>query len=86
MVPCKARAIGLGGAAVGSIVWGVTTQPIKKQRERWGLGLGWPPIVRFKQQSTQSVREDHIAEAGGEDSVGGYTVQSFGVANGTMKK
>ena len=33
-----------------------------------------------------SVRGDHIAEAGGEDSAGGYTVQSFGAANGTMKK
>jgi hypothetical protein len=33
-----------------------------------------------------SVRGDDIAEAGGEDSVGGYTVQSFGAANGTMKK
>jgi len=30
MVPCKARAVGLGGAAVGSLVLGAKTQPIKK--------------------------------------------------------
>ena len=33
-----------------------------------------------------SVRGDHIAEVGGEDNAGGYTVQLFGAANGTMKK
>ena len=30
MGPCKARAFGLGGAAVGSLVLGAETQPIKK--------------------------------------------------------
>jgi len=30
MVPCKARTIGLGGAAVGSPVWGAKMQPIEK--------------------------------------------------------
>ena len=54
---CKARAIGLGGAAVGSLVWGVATQPIENQRGGRGLGLRWPPIDRFKQQSTKSRRQ-----------------------------
>ena len=30
MVPCKAHAVWLGGAAVGSLVLGAETQPIKK--------------------------------------------------------
>ena len=33
-----------------------------------------------------SVRGDDIAEVGLEESEGEYTVQSFGAANGTMKK
>ena len=44
MVPCKARAIVLGGAAVGSLVLGAETQPIKKQRGGRGLGLRWLPF------------------------------------------
>jgi hypothetical protein len=35
----KARAIGLGSAAVGSLVWGANASPIKKQRGRRGLVL-----------------------------------------------
>jgi len=42
MVPCKARAIGFGGAAVGSLVLGAEMQPIKKQRGGWVLSLRWP--------------------------------------------
>ncbi len=30
MGPCKAHTIGLGGTAVGILVWGVATKPIKR--------------------------------------------------------
>ena len=42
MVPCKARTIVFGGAAVGSLVLGAEMQPIKKQRGGWVLSLRWP--------------------------------------------
>jgi len=74
MDPCKARAVGLGGATVGSLVWGVETQPIKKQRERWGLGLRWPPFDYGKQQSTKSWRQRKVGcyiRAGGGGERGG---------------
>jgi hypothetical protein len=57
MGSCKARAIGLGGAAVGSPVWSANTSPIKLLRGRQGLGLRWPPINQDTQQSTQSWRK-----------------------------
>ncbi len=44
MGPCKARAFGLGGAAVGSLVLGAEMQPIKKERGGRGLGLRWLPF------------------------------------------
>ncbi len=44
MGPCKARAIRLGGAAVGSLVLGAEMQPTEKQRGGRGLSLGWPPF------------------------------------------
>jgi hypothetical protein len=40
----KAHAIGLGSAAVGSLVWGANASPIKKQRGRRGLVLRWLPL------------------------------------------
>jgi len=44
MVPCKAHAIGFGGAAVGSLVLGAEMQPIEKQRGGRVLSLRWPPF------------------------------------------
>jgi len=44
MVPCKARAIGFGGATVGSLVFGAEMQPIKKQRGGRVLSLRWLPF------------------------------------------
>ncbi len=57
MVPHKACAISLGGAAVGSPVWGANASPIKILRGRRGLGLMWPPINQDTQQSTQGWRK-----------------------------
>ena len=36
----KACAIGLGGAAVGSLVWGANASPIKNKEEGGVLALG----------------------------------------------
>jgi len=44
MVPCKARTIVFGGAAVGSLVLGADMQPIEKQRGGQVLSLRWPPF------------------------------------------
>jgi len=44
MVPCKAHAIGFGGAAVGFLVLGAEMQPIKKQRGGRVLSLRWSPF------------------------------------------
>jgi hypothetical protein len=49
----KARFIGLGRAAVGSLVWGANASLIKKLRGRRSLGLRWPPIDDDNQQSTR---------------------------------
>ncbi len=57
MGPCKARAIELGGTAVGSPVWGANASPTKILRGRRGLDLMWPPIHQDTQQSTQSQRK-----------------------------
>ncbi len=57
MGPCKACAIGLGGAAVGSPVWGANASPIKILRGRQGLGLMWLSINQDIQQSTQNQRK-----------------------------
>jgi len=90
MVPCKACAIGLGGATVGSPVWGVEMQHIEKQRERGGaLALGGRRLIMANNNQPKvggSGRWDVIEERVGRGSTGGYTVQSFGVANGTTKK
>jgi len=44
MVPCKARAIGFGDTAVGSLVLGAEMQLIEKQRGGRVLSLRWPPF------------------------------------------
>jgi hypothetical protein len=88
MVPCKVRAIGLGGTTGGSPVWGANASPIKILRGRWGLGLRWPLFDDATQQSTYTWRKrlgGLIAEAGGEGGVGGGTVHLFGAVNGTPK-
>jgi len=60
-------------------------------RERGGaLALGgrrsFELLSNNQPKVSGSLRGDDIAEAGGEDSAGGHTVQSFGAANGMMKK
>jgi hypothetical protein len=55
MGPYKARAIGLGGAAVGSPVWGTNTaSPIKNKEEGGALALGGCRSSKKSQQSTAS--------------------------------
>ncbi len=54
MGPIMTPAIGCALAAPLFLVWGIETQPIKKQRGGWGLGLRWPPFYYGKQQSTES--------------------------------
>ena len=55
MGPCKARAFGLGGAAVGSLVFGAETQPIKKQRGGRDLDLRWLPFGLGKHNNQPKV-------------------------------
>ena len=43
----KERAIRLGGAAVGSLVWGTNTSHIKKIERKVG---SWPLVVAVKRQ------------------------------------
>ncbi len=50
----RPRAIGLVFAVIGSLVWGVAMQPIKKQRGGRGLGLRWPSFCQQTQQPTES--------------------------------
>jgi hypothetical protein len=85
MVPCKARAIGLGGATVGSLVWGVATQPIKKQRGGRGLGLFGGHRSKIQRHNQPRVRVGNRLEAG-EDArwsgnAGLDVMASFGAAN-----
>jgi hypothetical protein len=86
MGPCKARAFGLGGVAVGSLVLGAETQPIKKQRGGRGLGLGgcrsgWENTTTNQKLAFAVGRilgrvRDHGGMCGGSVSL------SFGVAKG----
>jgi len=62
-----------------------------KNRERGGaLALGgrrsFELLNNNRPKVSGSVKGDDIAEEGGEESAGGHTIQSFGAANGTMKK
>ena len=70
-------------------LFGASQRNPSKNRERGGaLALGGRQSFELSNNQPKvsgSVRGDDIAEAGGEESAGGYTVQSFGVANGTMK-
>jgi hypothetical protein len=66
--------IGLGGATVGSPVWGTNASPIKILRGRWGIGLRWLPFDDATQQSTKTKRKQSggvISEAGGGGGTGG---------------
>ncbi|KAL3822911.1 hypothetical protein ACHAXA_010694 [Cyclostephanos tholiformis] len=71
----------VGGVAQGSLAFilppAISIALSRRRRKDTGFDVDEIP---------ECVRGDHIAEAGGEDSAGGYTVQSFGAANGTMKK
>jgi hypothetical protein len=71
-------------------LFGESQRNPSENKERGGaLALGGRQSFELSNNQPKvggSVRGDDIAEAGGEDSVGGYTVQSFGAANGTMKK
>ena len=55
-VPPTHGAIGCALAASLSLVWGVETQPIEKQRGGRGLGLRWPLFGQETQQPTESWR------------------------------
>ena len=89
MGPCKARAIGLAGAAVGSLVLGAEMQPIEKQRGGWGLGLRWPPFgwenTTTNQKLVFAVGRilERARDRGG--MCGGSVLLSFGVAKGRLK-
>jgi hypothetical protein len=67
MVPCKVHAIGLGGAAVGSLVWGVSQRNPSKNREGGGvLALGGRRFVNRHNNQPKvggSVRGDDRGEA-----------------------
>ncbi len=66
MVTFKARAIGLGDAAVGSLVWGVATQPIKNREGDRVLALGGRRFVNRHNNQPKfggSIRGDDRGEA-----------------------
>ncbi len=66
MVPCKARAIGLGSAAVGSLVWGIAMQPIKNREGGGVLALGGRRFVNRHNNQPKvggSIRGDNRGEA-----------------------
>ena len=69
--PGKARAIGLGGAAVCSPVWGANASPIKNSEEGRALALGGRQLIKIP--NTQllvggSGRGDGRVEARGGES------------------
>jgi hypothetical protein len=89
MGPCKARAIGLGGAAIGSLVWGVETQPIEYREGGGVLALdGRRSINTPNNQPTvgRSDRGDVLVEARWTASDGNGVGVSFGASNRTIKK
>jgi hypothetical protein len=43
-VPRKAPMVRFGDAMADFPVWGATKRCIKKQRDKWGSGLRWPPF------------------------------------------
>jgi len=89
MGPCKARAFGLGGAAVGSLVLGAETQPIKKQRGERSLGLGGCRLGWENKTTNQKLvfavgrilgrAHEHSGICGGSVSL------SFGAAKGRQR-
>ncbi len=84
MVPCKARAIGLGGDAVGFLVLGAKTQPIKKQRGGGVSALGGRRSIKTPNNQPKvggSVRGDDRGEARWVKSKG----ESIGVSFGGSK-
>jgi len=91
MVPCKARAIGLGGAAVGSPVWGAQTQPPSKNRERGGaLALGGRRLMTKHNNQPKVGGSGRGGYWGGRatavERVGGAFRYRLGAANGMTKK
>ena len=80
MGPCKERAIGLGGDAVGLLVLGAKTQPIKNREGGGVLALGG---CRSKTPNNQpkvggSIRGDDRGEARWAESKGEGIGISFG--------
>jgi len=89
MGPCKARAFGLGGAAVGSLVLGAEMQPIKNQRGGQGLGLGgcrsgWENTTT-NQKLAFSVGRILGRARGPGGMCGGSVSLSFGVVKGRRR-
>jgi hypothetical protein len=52
MDPWQAPSAEIALTTAGSLVWSNKTRHIKKQRDRGGIGLRWPPFGKKKQQST----------------------------------
>jgi hypothetical protein len=86
---CKEHAIGFGGAAVGSPVWGANASPIKNRAKGTALALGGcqsSKILNNQLIVGGSSMGDVRAEAHWGGSMWGDTVQLIGVANQMTKK
>ena len=59
MGPCKARTIGLGGAAAGSLVWGANASPINQLRDDGASALGGCRLI--EQTPTINLELDEAA-------------------------
>jgi hypothetical protein len=81
---CTAHAIGFGGGAVSSPVWGTNASPIKNREEGGALALGGRQssnILNNQMIFGGSGMGDARLEARWEGSMWGDTVQLFGMAN-----
>jgi hypothetical protein len=82
------HAIGFGGTAVSSPVWGANTSPIKNGEEGGALALGGrqsSKILNNQLIVNRSGMGDIRAEARWGEGAWGDTVQLFGVANQMTK-
>ena len=81
MVPCKARAIGLGGDAAGLLVLDAKTQPIKNREGGRVSALGGRQSIKTPNNQPKvggSVRGDDRGEARWAESEGEGVAVSFG--------
>ncbi len=85
----KVRTIGLGGAAVGSPIWGANASPIKNREEGGALALGGCQSIKILNNQWivgRSSRGDVRAEVHWWGSTWGDTIQLSGAANQMTKK